>query len=172
MATTYTLISSVTVGATAVASVEFTSIPATYTDLVVFLSSRSDTLRSSDGAYAMISFNGNTSNLSSKYFYNYNGPLYTGTGGTNILGWNNPSDYTANIFSNSSWYIPNYASTTINKVINIDTLTENNSTSYLSGFTTGLFSNNSAITSVKISNEAAAKFVQHTTAYLYGISNA
>ena len=71
MATTYTLISSVTVGATAVASVEFTSIPATYTDLVVFLSSRSDTLRSSDGAYAMISFNGNTSNLSSKYFYNY-----------------------------------------------------------------------------------------------------
>ena len=171
MATTYTLISSVTVGATAVASVEFTSIPATYTDLVVVLSGRSDTPRSSDGAYAMISFNGNTSNLSSLYIYNYNGSLYTGTGGSNILGWSNPSDYTANTFSNSSWYIPNYTSSN-NKPISIDTVTENNSTDYLSGFTAGLFSNASAITSVKISNEAAAKFVQHTTAYLYGISNA
>jgi hypothetical protein len=170
MATTYQLISSITVGATAVASVEFTSIPATYTDLVVVLSGRSDTIRASDGGYAMISFNGSTANLSSLFFYNYNGSLFTGTG-TSILGWNVPSDYTANTFGNNSWYIPNYTSSNY-KSLSVDSVTENNSTNILSTLTAGLFSSTSAITSVKISNEAAAKFVQHTTAYLYGISNA
>jgi hypothetical protein len=170
MATTYKLISSITVGATAVASVEFTSIPQTYTDLVVLLSGRSDTVRSSDGGYAMISFNGSTANLSSRYLYNYNGSLFSGSG-TSILGWNVPSDYTANTFGNNSWYIPNYASSN-NKSVSLDTVTENNSGNILMGITAGLFSSASAITSVKISNEAAAKFVQHTTAYLYGISNA
>ena len=41
MATTYTLISSVTVGSGGAASIEFTSIPSTYTDLVLKLSARS-----------------------------------------------------------------------------------------------------------------------------------
>jgi hypothetical protein len=167
---TYTLISSITVGATAVASVEFTSIPATYTDLVVLLSGRSDTIRAADGGYAMISFNGSTANLSSVYLYNYNGSLFSGTG-VSILGWNVPSDYTANTFTNNIWYIPNYASSNF-KSISDDTVTENVSTNILSGLTAGLWSSTSAITSVKISNEAAAKFVQYTTAYLYGISNA
>jgi hypothetical protein len=171
MATTYTLISSVTVGATAVASVEFTSIPQTYTDLVVVLSGRSDTIRASDGGYAMISFNGSTANLSSLYLYNYNGSLFTGTGGSSILGWNVPSDYTSNTFSNNSWYIPNYTSSNY-KSLSVDSVTENASTNILSTLTAGLWSSTSAITSVKISNEAAAKFVQYTTAYLYGISNA
>jgi hypothetical protein len=38
MATTYDLISSVTVGSGGAANIEFTSIPATYTDLVVLFS--------------------------------------------------------------------------------------------------------------------------------------
>jgi hypothetical protein len=39
---TYTLINSVTVGSGGAASMEFTSIPSTYTDLVVKISGRSD----------------------------------------------------------------------------------------------------------------------------------
>ena len=170
MATTYKLISSITVGATAVASVEFTSIPATYTDLVVVLSGRSDTISSSDGWYATMSFNGSTANITDRYIFNLNGTLTSGTG-VNILGWNNPSDYTANTFCNNSWYIPNYASSNF-KSVSVDTVTENNSSNILDGLTAALWSSTSAITSVKIANEAAAKFVQHTTAYLYGISNA
>jgi hypothetical protein len=170
MANTFTLISSITVGATAVASVEFTSIPATYTDLVVLFSGRSDTTRAADGPYATMSFNGSTANLTSRFIYNFNAAVASGSS-TNILGWSNPSDYTANTFSSSSWYIPNYASSN-NKSVSLDTLTENNSSNILSGITAGLFSSSSAITSVKISNEAAAKFVQYSTAYLYGISNA
>jgi hypothetical protein len=41
MATTYEIISSVTVGSGGAADIEFTSIPATYTDLVIFLHSTS-----------------------------------------------------------------------------------------------------------------------------------
>ena len=40
MATTYTLISSVTVGSGGAASIEFTSIPADYTDLLLKVSMR------------------------------------------------------------------------------------------------------------------------------------
>jgi hypothetical protein len=46
MATTYTLInSSVTVGSGGAADIEFTSIPATYTDLLLVLSGRGTTGR-------------------------------------------------------------------------------------------------------------------------------
>lgn len=168
---TYTFISSVTVGATAVASVEITSIPATYTDLVVFFSGRSDTIRSSDGGYAQMSFNGSTANVSSIFLYNYNGSVFSGNSGTEILGWNTPSDYTANTFSNSSWYIPNYTSSNF-KSLSVDTTTENNSTNILAGLTDGLFSSTSAITSIKLLSVGSSKFAQYSTFYLYGISNA
>jgi hypothetical protein len=42
MATTYEIISSVTVGSGGAANIEFTSIPATYTDLYVLASIRSN----------------------------------------------------------------------------------------------------------------------------------
>ena len=169
MATTYTLISSVTVGSGGAADIEFTSIPATYTDLVVMLSGRSDTTRSGDGSYADIQFNGSTSNLSSTFIYNYNGTPYSGSD-TYILAWSNPSDYTSDTFSNITWYIPNYTSSN-NKSISVDSVTENNSTDILSVLTAGLWSSSSAITSVKIKPKLA-NFVQYSTAYLYGISNA
>jgi hypothetical protein len=170
MATTYQLISSVTVGSGGASSIDFTSIPSTYTDLSVVFSGRSDTNRSSDGGYAEIQFNNSTSNLTSLFLYNYNGTLYSGND-TYILAWNNPNDYTASTFSNVSWYISNYASTTINKAISIDSVTENNSTNILSSLTAGLWSSSSAITSIKIKSRVG-NFVQYTTAYLYGISNA
>ena len=94
-----------------------------------------------------------------------------GNSAANILGWSNPSDYSANSFSNSSWYIPNYTSSNF-KSVSVDTLTGNNGADILMGFTAGLFSSTSAITSIKIKNEAASLYVQNTTAYLYGISNA
>jgi len=170
MATTYTLISSVTVGSGGAASMEFTSIPADYTDLSIVLSGRSNTVRSSDGHYVFIEFNGSTSNLSSRFLYNFNGTVYSGTNGSEIFNWNVPSDYTSSTFSNVSFYIPNYTSSS-NKSVSSDSVTENNSTNYLSGFTAGLWSNSAAITSIKLYPKFA-NFVQYSTAYLYGISNA
>ena len=49
---TYTLISSVTVGAGGASSIDFTSIPSTYTDLLVKISARS-TLNELNGGHAV-----------------------------------------------------------------------------------------------------------------------
>lgn len=172
---TYTLISSVTVGAGGAANMEFTSIPQTYTDLVVILSGRSNTARAQDGMYISIEFNGSTTNLSSKFLYTDGGTgtlvAASGNGSTSILSWNNPSSYTANTFGNTSWYIPNYTSSNNNKSVSLDSVTENNAVDALLTLTTGLWSNTAAITSIKL-NPSPASFVQYSTAYLYGISNA
>jgi hypothetical protein len=58
MAITYTLISSVTVGAGGAASMSFTSIPSTYTDLVVFCSGRAANSFTSAGL--LLKFNGSS----------------------------------------------------------------------------------------------------------------
>jgi len=174
MATTYTLISSVTVGSGGAANIEFTSIPATYTDLLIVLSARSNTTFGADGFFAVLEFNGSTSNRSMKYIRNYNGTVgsFSTLNGltNNIISGLNPSDYTANTFNNNQYYIPNYAGSN-NKSVSIDSVTENNSTDILQYLTAGLWSDSSAITSIKI-NPSPASFVQYSTAYLYGISNA
>jgi len=174
MATTYTLISSVTVGSGGAANIEFTSIPATYTDLLIVLSARSNTTFGADGFAAILEFNGSTSNRSSRWIRNYNGTVgsfNTFNGSTNtIFSSLNPSDYTASTFNNNQYYIPNYAGSN-NKSVSIDSVTENNSTDIIQTLTAGLWSDSSAITSIKL-NPSPASFVQHSTAYLYGISNA
>jgi hypothetical protein len=174
MATTYTLISSVTVGSGGAANIEFTSIPSTYTDLVVVLSGRSNTTFGADGFAAILELNGSTSDRSNRYLRNYNGTVgsfSTWNGSSNtIFSSLNPSDYTANTFNNTQWYLPNYAGSN-NKSVSIDSVTENNSTDIIQTLTAGLWSNSAAITSIKL-NPSPASFVQYSTAYLYGISNA
>ena len=66
MANTYTLISSVTVGSGGASSIEFTSIPSTYTDLLLNFSGRSNTNQASGGFACKIEFNGSSSNLSAR----------------------------------------------------------------------------------------------------------
>jgi hypothetical protein len=75
----------------------------------------------------------------------------------------------AKIFTNGSLYIANYARTN-NKSFSVDEVYDQISTAGYLNFTSGLWSSSSAITSIKL--EAAAGFTQHSTAYLYGISNA
>jgi len=66
MANTYKLISSVTVGSGGAATIGFTSIPATYTDLLLSYSGRID--QTGNVRQVDISFNSNTSNFSGLYF--------------------------------------------------------------------------------------------------------
>ena len=168
---TYTLISSVTVGSGGAANIEFTSIPATYTDLVMKISLRS----TEDFTLSKVQFNNdtNTANYSQRRLY---GSGSTATSDTNTaLGYLSPvgstkSSYTASTFSNVEIYIPNYAGST-NKSVSIDAVTENNATESFATFTAGLWSQTSAITSIKLLPNSTT-FVQYSTAYLYGISNA
>jgi hypothetical protein len=166
MANTYTLISSVTVGSGGAASMDFTSIPATYTDLLISTSLRINAA----GGYINISFNSNTTGYTNRYIQ---GNGSTATSSNNAGRFADIPDYssdTASTFSNGQIYIPNYTSSN-NKSYSSDVIEENNATQAYMYLIAGLWSNTSAITSIGLS-PSSGNFVQYSTAYLYGISNA
>jgi len=171
MATTYEAIATVEVGAGGAANIEFTSIPQTYTDLSLFISTRQPGGAPSWSDLRM-KFNSSTTN--------YTDILLYGTGSSAaslsesdtgiIIRSVNSGVATANTFGNILIYIPNYTSSN-NKSVSIDQVTENNATQALTGLTAGLWSNSAAITSIAFTPTTAGNFVQYSTATLYGIKN-
>jgi hypothetical protein len=170
MANTYDLISSITVGSGGTSNMEFTSIPATYTDLLVKLS-----LRTSSSSVDMIkiTFNNTTANYSYRMIYYNGGGLFSYNGsGQSFFEYQfaNGTSTTANTFSNGEFYISNYAGST-NKPVSLTNVTEDNSsTAYITPMAL-LWSNSSAITSIKLVPNTGPNFLQYSTAYLYGIKN-
>jgi hypothetical protein len=169
MATTYEAIATVTVGVGGAASIDFTSIPQTYNDLCLLLSARDN--RSLVSNAALISFNSSTSNYSGKTLYtdgytNYN----TFTSIPRYAGAYSATNSTANVFGNDYIYIPNYSGSNY-KCMTIDGVGENNGVENYLTFTSNLWSDNSAITSITLTPSIATLFSQYTTAYLYGIKN-
>jgi hypothetical protein len=79
------------------------------------------------------------------------------------------ADATANVFSNSTLYIPNYASSNY-KPLSSDGSAENNATFSRLGLTSHLWSNTAAISSIALTPQDGS-FVQYSTFYLYGISS-
>jgi hypothetical protein len=169
MANTFVKIASATVGAGGASSIDFTSIPGTYTDLIILTSLRT-TRNTGDAASISITFNGSSSSRSSRILYgNGSGTLsYTDTileGGFAAQN----TGTTANTFSNHQYYISNYAGSN-NKSLSIDSAHENNATTAYALLNSALWSNTSAITSIKLEN-VGFNFVQYSTATLYGIKN-
>jgi hypothetical protein len=169
MATTFTLISAVTVGAGGAASIDFTSIPSTYTDLCLKVSTRGSSATSVGGHVFYIRPNGSSANGSSRYVGGNGSTTFAGLE-TTIQGAGNASDWTANTFGSCDIYIPNYAGST-NKSLSVDAVGENNGTDTRTLMYAGLWSNTAAITSVSLVPYAGS-FVQYSTAYLYGVKNA
>ena len=174
MADTYTLISSVTVGAGGASSIEFTSIPATYTDLLVLTSCRSN--RTGDNNDAIkIQFNGDTgNNYSIRYLFTSDGAT-TGSGSSSSIsfgvgGFATATNATSNTFGNSSCYIPNYAGSN-QKSFSTDEVIENNATASTLRLEANLWTGTAAISSIKLAPNVGTLFNQYSTAYLYGISN-
>jgi hypothetical protein len=173
---TYTLISSVTVGSGGAATISFTSIPATYTDLLIKLSSRTNRSGNpADDHY--IQFNGNTSAVYSMRRLLGNGSSVfsdSSSGSTGaFVGDATATTATASTFANTEIYIPNYTSSNA-KSISTDSVTEDNATTAYQIFNASLWNpaTQAAITSLLIGSVSSSNFVQYTTAYLYGISNA
>jgi len=167
MANTYEAIATVTVGAGGASTIDFTSIPATFTDLAVKISSR-DTTSGSNWQNFQIAFNGVTTNLSSRAVYGNNTTATSSSFGSNIFMWTSSASATASTFGNAEIYIPNYASSN-NKSVSADFVSETNAADAIFGLTAGLWANTSAITSIKLT--PAAAFAQYSTATLYGIKN-
>jgi hypothetical protein len=170
MATTYKLISSVTVGSGGAASMEFTSIPATYTDILIKVSARTNRASIADSVIG--SFNGSSANFSWRLLEGDAVSGYSANGTTGLVGVATASTATANTFSSFEFYIPNYSGSSY-KSINVDSVTENNvGPDVYADFNALLWSNSAAITSITLSPSIGTLFSQYSTAYLYGISNA
>ena len=173
MANTYTLIQAQTLTNSSTSAVTFSSIPATYTDLVFRLSTRDNGSGTVDGQI-LWRLNGGTSGYSSTGLrgngaaaassrssaVTYNGWVYSYTDG---------STATASTFGNAEIYIPNYTSTT-SKPQSFFGVGETNATTAYMGVTAELSSLTSAITSVEISL-GAGPFLTGSSFYLYGIKS-
>lgn len=169
MANTYTALANVTVGSGGTASISFTNISQSYTDLVVILSTRSSVSGIND--YPKISFNGSSSSQTLRALTG-NGSSASSYTDTLIYTVGSGNTQTSNTFGNSVFYIPNYTNTSINKSVSSDAVNENNASTATQGLFAGLWSNTSAITSITIiPYNASQTFLQHSTATLYGISN-
>ena len=168
MANTYTLIEAKTLGSNT-ATIAFTSIPQTYTDLKLVFSARSsftgDYLR---GAYLRFNSDTTDGNYSAKRIYINDANTGANSDSSILSTFVNADGATANIFGNGEIYIPNYTSANY-KSASIDSSTENNGNakSALAAF---LWNNTAAITSITLTPEAG-NLVQYSTFYLYGIKN-
>jgi hypothetical protein len=164
-------IATVEVGSAGAGTIDFTSIPQGYTDLLVVLSARSDRAGSVLDVPWM-RFNNNSSAVYTDKGLNGNGTAAssnTDNGDTIAIGIGtaNASNSTASVFSSLQMYIPNYTSAN-NKSVSCDSVYEANATAAYSSLLAGLWSNTSAITSVRLLFKYG-NFVQYSTATLYGI---
>jgi len=169
MANTYVQIgSTVTVGSGGAATIDFTSIPATFTDLCLKFSLRYGDYASWNYAYVQLNSTAGTTRTligsgSSASSYSVGSSLridyVAGTG------------QTASTFSNGELYIPNYTSSNA-KSVSLDHAAENNATAAYAEIVAGLFSTvTSAVTSVSLLTDSGLKFAQYSTASLYGIKS-
>jgi hypothetical protein len=169
MPDTYTLLEKVVVGATSVASINFANIPQSYTDLQLVCSTR---LTASGIEAIDMTFNNNTG---ANYSWRYIQGSGTGTNPAQSANANafteamvtNGNTSTANTFSNSALYIPNYTSSS-SKTFSLDTVEEENAMAAFMRLEAGLWAQNSAITSIQI--YGSTNFAQYSTFYLYGVA--
>jgi hypothetical protein len=167
MANTYTLIEAQTLASTA-SSVTFSSIPATYTDLMLRVSARTDADDTS-----LVTFNGTTSGYSITRL-NGNGATATSTRSSSAAsiaarGINNATGTTANTFSNAEFYIPSYT-VSQNKPLSSFGTPEDNATNVFMSAGASLWQNTAAITSINLAAQGG-NYVSGSSFYLYGIKN-
>jgi hypothetical protein len=162
------LIETKTLG-TAAATIQFTSIPQTFTDLLVTFSLRTDRAALTDTPQLRV--NGATTGYTQRKLEGNGSSASSGTetGQTYLLlDTINGATTTANTFSNSSLYIPNYTGST-NKTMSSDGVYENNASTSFQRLEANLWSNTSAITSLSLLLFSGRSYVAGSTISLYGI---
>ena len=168
---TYNLIASQVVGSGGAASVTFSSIPQTYTDLLVKCSTRIAGTGGNAVANLTIQFNGSQSNFSGKGLGGNGSASYSSNYSASNMILTDTTTATSLTFSNNDFYIPNYTSSNY-KSFSIDSVIENNATASWAELDAGLWSNTAAITSITFLDYTLSNnLAQYSTFYLYGIKN-
>ena len=170
MANTYTLIASNTLTSSA-ASVTFSSIPSTYTDLVLRVSARTDYADTLDNIG--VQFNSDTGSTYSATRIRGNGSATASARSSStypltIHAGADGSTATSSTFSNWELYIPNYT-VSQNKPIASFSVQENNAALAYIHSHAGLWSNTATISSIYL--YGLGNFVSGSSFYLYGIKN-
>lgn len=170
MAATHTLIQTITVGSGGSSSIDFTSIPGTYTDLQLVVSGRSTA--AVVAANISMTFNGSATGYTTRNLWGNGAAVQNDNASTTFLYGSvavSGASATASVFGNSSFYILNYAGST-NKSVSMDFVTENNGTTAYNVVVAGLWSNSAAITQITMVLNTG-NFAEHSSASLYGIKN-
>jgi hypothetical protein len=174
MPNTYSLISANTLTTTA-ASITFSAIPATFTDLVIRASARTNRAATQD--IWKIVINGDTA---ANYSRTALRGLGSGNSGTPVsdnqtsasnlyFGGLDAANNTANTFGSTELYIPNYASTIVKQFSAHTVYEENNSYAEMEKVALR-YGGTSAITSIVLSSFYSASFIANSSFFLYGIS--
>ena len=152
----------------AASSVTFSSIPQTFTDLKILISTRC----SINQTGINITVNGSSTSYSNRRLYSDGSTAYSDAPSNTawLMFGVNDSSFTSNTFSNAELYIPNYTSSNY-KTIYTDGITENNASAVIYGLTGSLWSNTSAITSVTLTGGSSSDFIAGSSFYLYGIDS-
>jgi len=176
MANTYVLISSTTLNSTT-GTVTFSSIPSTYTDLVLRASARVSTSAGSEVGEAYFNNTSGNGNYSNTFLRGSGSAALSSRNSANSTRWDLNAVYddagnTANTFTNLEWYIANYTSS-LNKSSSWFSVQENNSSAAFLLVEALYWSNTSAINSVSVrpQNFGSFGFVSGSSFYLYGIKN-
>jgi hypothetical protein len=171
MANTYQLIASNTLTGTT-ATLTFSSIPATYTDLVLRVSAR--TARTSNATQQFRCYvNGDAGSTiySDTYLYG-DGATATSTRDSTIniltLGYMSTNAATSNTFGSAELYFPSYTSSN-NKPLSSFSAQETNATTAYITAAAGLIRTSSAISSISL--KADDSWVSGSSFFLYGIKS-
>lgn len=163
---TYTKIATVTVGSGGSATMSFSNIPQTFTDLKLVMSTRGGTAGSGDNI--LVSINSSSTTFTFRQLYGTGSAAGSVSGSYAAAGYSTNASSTASTFASTEIYIPGYTSGNY-KSFSVDTVTENNATAATSALTANLWSTVSAITSLSFSQQYTGNFQQYSSATLYGI---
>ena len=159
-------IETVVVGSGGAASITFSAIPDTYTDLVVLYSGRTN--RASTNDYTSLILNGATTYESARTLWGYGSSTVITTTNDSYLA-TNSTDSRANTFSNASIYLPNYTSSA-KKSVSIDNAYDGNTADTGEQIAAVLYNLTTPITSITLDASIGTLLIEGTRAHLYGIT--
>lgn len=171
-----TLIAHTEVGSGGAVTFDFSSIPSTYSDLKLVVSSRIGGANKTN--YVAVQFNGVTTTTYSEtdVFVDSLSPTTARRSSATsfIFARTITSANTADTFGSFEMYLPDYANTSYNKQVILDYTSEANSTAngdFRLGLAAQLWRNTAAINRIVL-DPNSGDFLQYSTATLYGITKA
>lgn len=166
-------IASTTVTSSTATDITFSNIPQGYRDLKLVVSGRTNLAGSTTASGGMY-INSLSTDNSYRYLVGNGSTVGSGNNSSQAdfyFGELDGASATANTFSNSEIYIPNYTSSN-QKSFSADSVAENNGTACNLQIGAGLSTKTAAVTSITIrgfGGSGSGSLVQNTTAILYGI---